>query len=266
MLRLVDEAHAAASEDSRDAIARDLTPDVQGAGHAVLPPRRPTEGRARRIPRPDLQRLARLWYSPGRRIENRSSAGGHGWRRTRWRSSKAPRRDARSRSTHPVELGRDPEADIALLQDELISRRHVRLTPANGEVLVEDLGSRQRDVRRRRRDPLAGAPAPRRAAPRRRDGAPAQDRRGDRGGRHLRPAHPREPRRPAPAAVRARALGSGRDDDPPRAGLRDRGAAARLRARRPHHEPVAPGGALRAARLEDEERRRGTRPSRSRCS
>ena len=43
--------------------------------------------------------------------------------------------------THPVELGRDPEADIALLQDELISRRHVRLTPANGEVLVEDLDS-----------------------------------------------------------------------------------------------------------------------------
>ena len=38
--------------------------------------------------------------------------------------------------THPVELGRDPEADIALLQDELVSRRHVRLTPANGEVLV----------------------------------------------------------------------------------------------------------------------------------
>jgi hypothetical protein len=43
--------------------------------------------------------------------------------------------------SHPVEVGRDPEADIALLQDELISRRHVRLTPANGEVLVEDLGS-----------------------------------------------------------------------------------------------------------------------------
>ena len=42
---------------------------------------------------------------------------------------------------HPAELGRDPEADIVLLQDELISRRHVRLTPANGEVLVEDLGS-----------------------------------------------------------------------------------------------------------------------------
>lgn len=43
--------------------------------------------------------------------------------------------------THPVELGRDPEADIALLQDELISRRHARLTPQNGEVIVEDLDS-----------------------------------------------------------------------------------------------------------------------------
>jgi hypothetical protein len=43
--------------------------------------------------------------------------------------------------SHPAEVGRDPEADIALLQDELVSRRHVRLTPANGEVLVEDLGS-----------------------------------------------------------------------------------------------------------------------------
>ena len=43
--------------------------------------------------------------------------------------------------THPAELGRDDGADIVLLQDELVSRRHVRLTPANGEVLVEDLGS-----------------------------------------------------------------------------------------------------------------------------
>lgn len=43
--------------------------------------------------------------------------------------------------THPADLGRDDAADIVLLQDDLISRRHVRLTPANGEVLVEDLGS-----------------------------------------------------------------------------------------------------------------------------
>ena len=43
--------------------------------------------------------------------------------------------------THPADLGRDEGADIVLLQDELVSRRHVRLTPANGEVLVEDLGS-----------------------------------------------------------------------------------------------------------------------------
>lgn len=43
--------------------------------------------------------------------------------------------------TRTAELGRDEAADIVLLQDELISRRHVRLTPANGEVLVEDLGS-----------------------------------------------------------------------------------------------------------------------------
>ena len=44
--------------------------------------------------------------------------------------------------THPVELGRDPEAGIALLQDELISRRHARLTPQNGEVIAM-VGGRQ---------------------------------------------------------------------------------------------------------------------------
>jgi hypothetical protein len=42
----------------------------------------------------------------------------------------------------PVELGRDETAGIALQQDELLSRRHVRITPESDGVRVEDLGSR----------------------------------------------------------------------------------------------------------------------------
>ena len=41
-----------------------------------------------------------------------------------------------------VELGRDAGAGIALQQDDLLSRRHVRLTPEADGVRVEDLGSR----------------------------------------------------------------------------------------------------------------------------
>lgn len=44
--------------------------------------------------------------------------------------------------TGPVELGRDAGAGIVLQQDDLLSRRHVRLTPEADGVLVEDLGSR----------------------------------------------------------------------------------------------------------------------------
>ena len=44
--------------------------------------------------------------------------------------------------TGPVELGRDAAAGIALQQDELLSRRHVRITPGADGVSVEDLGSR----------------------------------------------------------------------------------------------------------------------------
>ena len=42
----------------------------------------------------------------------------------------------------PIELGRDPSADGPLLQDELVSRRHVRLTPEDDGARVEDLESR----------------------------------------------------------------------------------------------------------------------------
>ena len=42
----------------------------------------------------------------------------------------------------PVELGRDAAAGIALQQDELLSRRHVRITPEEDGVRVEDLNSR----------------------------------------------------------------------------------------------------------------------------
>jgi hypothetical protein len=43
--------------------------------------------------------------------------------------------------TGPVEIGRDPSADAALTMDELISRRHVRITPEADGARVEDLGS-----------------------------------------------------------------------------------------------------------------------------
>jgi pSer/pThr/pTyr-binding forkhead associated (FHA) protein len=42
----------------------------------------------------------------------------------------------------PVVIGRDPSAGVALQQDELLSRQHVRLTPEDDGVRVEDLDSR----------------------------------------------------------------------------------------------------------------------------
>ena len=42
----------------------------------------------------------------------------------------------------PLELGRDPTAAAPLLQDELISRRHARITPVEDGARVEDLDSR----------------------------------------------------------------------------------------------------------------------------
>jgi pSer/pThr/pTyr-binding forkhead associated (FHA) protein len=42
----------------------------------------------------------------------------------------------------PLELGRDPAAGGPLLQDELVSRRHVRITPADDGAQIEDLDSR----------------------------------------------------------------------------------------------------------------------------
>ncbi len=42
----------------------------------------------------------------------------------------------------PLELGRDPVVGEPLLQDELISRRHVRITPIADGARVEDLDSR----------------------------------------------------------------------------------------------------------------------------
>ena len=42
----------------------------------------------------------------------------------------------------PIELGRDPTAGGPLMQDELVSRRHVRVTPQDDGAQVEDLESR----------------------------------------------------------------------------------------------------------------------------
>lgn len=44
--------------------------------------------------------------------------------------------------TGELELGRDPAAGAPLLQDELISRRHVRISPVEDGARVEDLDSR----------------------------------------------------------------------------------------------------------------------------
>jgi hypothetical protein len=43
--------------------------------------------------------------------------------------------------TGPIELGRDPSVGGPLMQDELISRRHVRVTPEDDGARVEDLDS-----------------------------------------------------------------------------------------------------------------------------
>jgi pSer/pThr/pTyr-binding forkhead associated (FHA) protein len=42
----------------------------------------------------------------------------------------------------PVELGREDDVGVRLGHDELVSRRHARLTPRADGVIVEDLGSR----------------------------------------------------------------------------------------------------------------------------
>src|ERR671910_266994 len=41
-----------------------------------------------------------------------------------------------------VDIGRDASAGVVLQQDELLSRRHVRITPEADGARVEDLGSR----------------------------------------------------------------------------------------------------------------------------
>jgi len=53
-----------------------------------------------------------------------------------------PEAGRRMSLTGPLELGRDPEAGGPLLQDELISRRHVRVTPVEDGASIEDLDSR----------------------------------------------------------------------------------------------------------------------------
>jgi hypothetical protein len=45
-------------------------------------------------------------------------------------------------SGEPVEIGRDPSVGIELPADDLVSRRHARITPSRDGVTVEDLGSR----------------------------------------------------------------------------------------------------------------------------
>jgi pSer/pThr/pTyr-binding forkhead associated (FHA) protein len=42
--------------------------------------------------------------------------------------------------TGPIEIGREQSAGL-VLEDDLVSRRHVRVTPAEGGAVAEDLGS-----------------------------------------------------------------------------------------------------------------------------
>jgi pSer/pThr/pTyr-binding forkhead associated (FHA) protein len=42
--------------------------------------------------------------------------------------------------TGPIEIGRDQSAGL-VLEDDLVSRKHVRVTPAEGGAVAEDLGS-----------------------------------------------------------------------------------------------------------------------------
>ena len=51
------------------------------------------------------------------------------------------RAGARLNVARPIEIGRDPGADL-VLDDELVSRRHVRISPSERGVVVEDLDSR----------------------------------------------------------------------------------------------------------------------------
>jgi len=47
---------------------------------------------------------------------------------------------------HAVELGRGPSAGFLVEDDELVSRLHARVTPAEEGLIVEDLGSRNGTV------------------------------------------------------------------------------------------------------------------------
>jgi Inner membrane component of T3SS, cytoplasmic domain len=45
-------------------------------------------------------------------------------------------------ASEPLEIGREPGVGFELTNDDLVSRRHARLTPTTGGVIVEDLESR----------------------------------------------------------------------------------------------------------------------------
>jgi EmrB/QacA subfamily drug resistance transporter len=47
-----------------------------------------------------------------------------------------------ARLTKPIEIGRDPAADLPLVDDPLVSRLHARVSPTPDGYVVEDLGSR----------------------------------------------------------------------------------------------------------------------------
>ena len=128
VLGLVDEAHPAAAEQSAHAVAGDLRADAEGLAHAAgrtgfaIPtscPMLTTRSTAYHVQEADAMAdyVLEIVEGPeaGRMIPlDRSDRD-------------RPRRQA---------------ASVALQQDELLSRRHVRITPEADGARVEDLGSR----------------------------------------------------------------------------------------------------------------------------
>jgi hypothetical protein len=137
VLGAVDEAHAATAEEAVNAVAGKLSTDVeipvQSSVSAV--PEAPAGRRfeSGRAPGFMLSRLA-----GGKRVEEESGLAGYVLEIVE--GPEAGR--TVTVENEAVELGREDGIGVQLAQDELVSRRHARLTPTADGVIVEDLESR----------------------------------------------------------------------------------------------------------------------------
>ncbi|MBK6661357.1 MAG: FHA domain-containing protein [Thermoflexaceae bacterium] len=117
----------------------------------------------------------------------------------------------------PAVIGRDPSCDIRV-PSQYVSRRHIKLEPRAGEIILTDLGGRNPRVRQRQRNhgQRDGAPGrqhrhrgrdyrPRRGCERRRHGGVLGPRRDGGTGRASHPGHRRRhPQRLARTGPRSR--------------------------------------------------------------